>query len=74
MESHAAMSNITFDMMKQFSEHVLDNLYIQGLVQGNVTKEMALETTQRFTDGLKCVALPLEKRPEVCLILLRNGK
>lgn len=60
------MSKITFDMMKQFSKDILQNLYIQGLVQGNVTKQTALETTQKFLDELKCTVLPSNKQPEVC--------
>ncbi|KAF2885664.1 hypothetical protein ILUMI_20515 [Ignelater luminosus] len=67
LDRHAAMSKITFDAMKQFSQDILGNLYIQGLVQGNVTKQTALETTQKFLDELKCVALPTNKRPEITI-------
>ena len=40
-------------MMKDFSEKLVKRFYIQGLVQGNVNKEMATRTTKMFIDILK---------------------
>lgn len=53
LEKYKAISEVTFDMMKDFSEKLLKRFYIQGLIQGNVDKEMAIRTTKMFIDILK---------------------
>lgn len=65
VDKHAAMFKLTFDMMKSFSEKLVTSFYILGLVQGNVTKETAINTSKMLLDVLKCEPLQPQYFPKV---------
>lgn len=62
---YRAISNISFDEFIQFSEQFLNALHIQGLIQGNMTEDTAVETNKNLLSMLNCQTLPLEKIVEV---------
>jgi len=54
MEKHKAVSSITIDMVKSFAEQFLQSskIFVQGLVQGNVTEEEAMKMHSLVLDIL----------------------
>ena len=54
MEKHQAVSGITIEMVKTFTKRFLQssNIYVQGLVQGNVTEEEAISMHTLVLDAL----------------------
>lgn len=61
------MNSITFEMMRDYCKHVVDKLYIQALVQGNVDAQVATSTVQNFANILKCQSINKKKLRKVCL-------
>jgi secreted Zn-dependent insulinase-like peptidase len=56
--------------VQKLAEDVLSRVYIQTLVHGNLTKEVAIDLQQTLEDILKPAALPeAERTPEVSLVL-----
>lgn len=62
-----ALDEVTYDKVTNFLPQLLSKLYIEGLVYGNITKQKALEMTERMETILKEQAgtrelLPSQKR------------
>ena len=63
-DKHAAISGIDYSQFLNFAKHFADHLYVQCLVQGNMTKE---DTVTIITEGikiLKCGPLLPNTMPE----------
>ena len=54
MEKHKAIKNVSLEMVKSFAKEFLftSNVYVQGLVQGNVTETEAIEMYNVVKAGL----------------------
>ncbi|XP_017771798.1 PREDICTED: nardilysin-like isoform X2 [Nicrophorus vespilloides] len=52
LEKREAVDKVDFDMMKTFAKSFLKNLYIQALIQGNVTEKVAVEATQKLIETI----------------------
>ncbi|KAF5289998.1 hypothetical protein FQR65_LT11664 [Abscondita terminalis] len=74
IDKHAAISKITYDEMKEFSQHFLNKVYVQGLVQGNVTRDAALKVTTNFLKDLNAIDLREEERPRIILNQIPQGE
>uniref|UniRef100_A0A1Y1M428 Nardilysin n=2 Tax=Photinus pyralis TaxID=7054 RepID=A0A1Y1M428_PHOPY len=73
-EKHRATFAITYDQMRQFSDDVLKNLYVQGLVQGNVTSATALDATKSLLCSINPSPLGEADRPKIIINELPLGE
>lgn len=64
-EKYNALKKIDFEMWKEFINKYFQCVYAKCLVQGNVTEEMAVETTRKFIDDLRITELPKDQYPSV---------
>lgn len=53
-DKHAAIHNVQFPEFQNFVSHFTDHVYIQSLVQGNMTKEDVIKNVQECIKTLKC--------------------
>ncbi|KAK4875109.1 hypothetical protein RN001_011531 [Aquatica leii] len=74
IDKHSNISEITFDDMKEFSEKFLKNVYIQGLVQGNISSKTALQATQSLLKSFSTTGLVPEDRPKIIINQLPLGE
>ncbi|XP_069674736.1 nardilysin isoform X2 [Periplaneta americana] len=65
VNKHAAMSKIDMNMMKTFARHFVERLYIQSLVQGNISEQEAISACKRIVDILKCGPLLPNTLPQL---------
>lgn len=61
-------------MMKNYCKTVIEKLYIQALVQGNVDAELATNTVQNFASTLKCQSMKRDEQRKVSLKILISTK
>ena len=54
---HNALQNVSFEEFQNFAKFFIKRIYIQCLVQGNVTQDSAIESIQYCIDALKCNSL-----------------
>lgn len=65
LDKYAVISEVTFDKLQLFSERILRNLYIKGLIQGNVPKDVAIATTNSIVSKLSYQRLLPNTYPQV---------
>ncbi|XP_023245125.1 nardilysin-like [Copidosoma floridanum] len=65
IEKHTALCDIDFHQYLQFAEHLMDNLYIQCLAQGNMTRENLLKCVFECTELLKFSKLDSSAYPQI---------
>jgi secreted Zn-dependent insulinase-like peptidase len=68
VDKYNATSSITFDSVKKFAEQFVSNLYIKALIQGNVTKEHAIDVVNNFVSTLNCKPIDPNSYPKVSLL------
>lgn len=73
-EKYAAVSDVTFEQFKSFAEHLTNKLYIQCLVQGNLTQDHALKSIIECLEPLKCGTLQRDERPQVKVFEIPHGE
>lgn len=56
---------MTFSDLKKFSQDFVQNLYIKSLVQGNVSKDHAVEVATNFVNALESASIPSDNYPMV---------
>lgn len=64
-DKHAAIQNVEFSEFQNFVQHFTDHIYIQSLVQGNMTKEDVIKNIQECVKALKCGSLLPNTMPHV---------
>lgn len=63
-DKYAAISSIDYDQFLNFIKHFTDHLFIQCLVQGNVTMEDVIENVTNCRKILKCGSLLPNTMPQ----------
>lgn len=58
LEKYEIVENITLEKLREFSLSYLDNLYIQGLVCGNITEKDAIKLGQNLVQILRFNPIP----------------
>lgn len=58
LAKYHAITNVTFSEFLQFSSDFLKEMHIQGLVQGNISKEIALQANSKIIEILNFVPVP----------------
>lgn len=64
-DKHAAIRNVEFSEFQNFVKHFTDHIYIQCLVQGNMTKEDVIKNVQECVKALKCGPLLPNTMPQM---------
>lgn len=54
VDKHAAISGIDFDKLRTFAKQFVDHIYVQCLVQGNITEEDVIKNAKNIIEILKC--------------------
>ncbi|KYQ51364.1 Nardilysin [Trachymyrmex zeteki] len=54
VEKHTVLSNVNFKEFRRFVKSFTDHLYVQCLVQGNITQDDAIETIQHCLKIINC--------------------
>nr|XP_033337586.1 nardilysin-like isoform X2 [Megalopta genalis] len=62
---HMAISDVEFQEFKHFAEHLTDHIYIQSLVQGNMSKDEVVKNVNNFVGILKCGPLLPNTMPQI---------
>ncbi|XP_018350450.1 PREDICTED: nardilysin-like [Trachymyrmex septentrionalis] len=57
VDMHNALQNVSFEEFRNFVKCFTNRLYIQCLVQGNITQDEAIESMQQCIETLKCNSL-----------------
>ncbi|XP_076299943.1 nardilysin [Lasioglossum baleicum] len=70
---HMALGNVEFDEFQNFVKHLTDHVYIQSLVQGNMTKDDVVKNVQSFVDTLKCGPLLPDTMPQIRVTQIPMG-
>lgn len=65
VDKHAATSKITLTAMKSFARYFVEHLYIQSLVQGNISEQQAVDACNKIMHTLKCAPLPPNTLPQL---------
>lgn len=65
MEKYDALKTITFDMVKKYVKDYFKCLYVKGLVQGNVSQDIAVKTLENFVKTLKITEFSQDLYPKV---------
>ncbi|XP_014476747.1 PREDICTED: nardilysin-like isoform X2 [Dinoponera quadriceps] len=63
LEKHSALQDVSFDDLLEFVRSYTSQLYIQCLVQGNMTQAYVVEKIRECFEILQCKPLPSELRP-----------
>eukprot|EP00092_Neocalanus_flemingeri_P030811 GFUD01033465.1.p1 GENE.GFUD01033465.1~~GFUD01033465.1.p1 ORF type:complete len:1104 (+),score=409.71 GFUD01033465.1:45-3356(+) len=59
-DKHNTVRQLSLEQVTQFAEQFLGQIYIQGLVQGNMTADQAREVDNMLRTKLKCSPLPAD--------------
>ncbi|XP_071572686.1 nardilysin [Temnothorax nylanderi] len=65
VDTHAALRNTNFEDFQDFVKIFTDQLYIQCLVQGNMTQDAAIESVQQCIKIINCGPLLSDTIPQV---------
>ncbi|XP_018350448.1 PREDICTED: nardilysin-like [Trachymyrmex septentrionalis] len=57
VDMHNALRNVSFEEFQNFAKCFTNRLYIQHLIQGNITQDAAIESMQQCFEALKCDSL-----------------
>nr|CAD7600575.1 unnamed protein product [Timema genevievae] len=74
VDKHTMCHKIDLQMMKSFSKQLLEQLYIQSLVQGNVLEQDALDACSNIVDILKFGLLLPNSRPQMRVVKVPLGE
>lgn len=74
IEKYTAMSNISFEDIKDYINRFQKSLYLKSLVQGNVDQVTAYEVTQAFIKSVNFTELKKEDIPKFTVMKLNNGE
>ncbi|XP_076237531.1 nardilysin [Calliopsis andreniformis] len=73
MDRHVAISNVEFHEFQNFVRYFMDHVYIQCLVQGNMTKEDVIKNVHECVQSLKCGPLLPNTMPQIRVAQLPMG-
>ncbi|XP_015592336.1 nardilysin isoform X2 [Cephus cinctus] len=73
VDKHAAISSIEFRHFQTFAKHFTDHIYIQCLVQGNMTKEDVIKNGHSCVEILKCGPLLPNTLPQLRITQIPLG-
>lgn len=65
IDKHAAISGIEYEKFKNFAKSFADHIYIQCLVQGNMTKDDVIVNTKKCVEILNCRPLLPNTMPQL---------
>ncbi|KYN03878.1 Nardilysin [Cyphomyrmex costatus] len=65
VDTHTALRGINFEEFQNFVKDFTDNLYIQCLVQGNMTQDAAMKTVLKCVEIINCGPLLYSMLPEM---------
>lgn len=65
VDKYAATSKIMLTAMKSFAKSFMEHLYIQSLVQGNISEQQAVDACNKIVHILKCAPLLHSVLPQV---------
>ncbi|KZC14573.1 Nardilysin [Dufourea novaeangliae] len=65
IDKHAAINDVDFHEFQNFVKCFTDHIYIQTLVQGNMTKEDVVRNVHEFVKTLKCGSLLPNTMPQI---------
>jgi len=65
VDKHSATSKIMLTAMKSFARSFVEHLYIQSLVQGNISEQQAVDACNKIVHILKCAPLLPSTLPQV---------
>lgn len=65
IDKYSAICDIDFDKFKSFVKSFTDYLFIQCLVQGNITQDAAISNVQQCIKILKCKPLLPDTMPQI---------
>ncbi|KYN14348.1 Nardilysin, partial [Trachymyrmex cornetzi] len=57
VDMHNALQNVSFEEFQNFAKFFTNRLYIQCLVQGNITQDAAVNSMRQCVETLKCDSL-----------------
>lgn len=73
-DKYNTVNDVTMEDVAAFADKFLSQLYIQCLVQGNISKEDALEVCSNIVSTLNCKPLPSELIPETRVMQIPHGE
>lgn len=74
IQKEEALNDISCESLKSFILQYLGSLFIQCLIQGNISKEEAIELSLIVKNGLPCEPISYENIPEIRVHQLPNGE
>lgn len=74
LQKEEALNDISCEKLKSFISQYLGNLFIQCLIQGNISKEDAIELSLIVKNGLSCEPVSHENIPEIRVHQLPYGE
>ncbi|EFN75483.1 Nardilysin [Harpegnathos saltator] len=73
IQKHTAIRDVTFGDLLEFVKSYLSHLYIQCLVQGNMTQNDVVEKIREPVGMFQCESLELSKKPQPRIMQLPVG-
>lgn len=74
IEKHSTVKKISYDMMKTFAEKLFCNVFLQALVVGNTSNEIAYKCTKKILELLNPKSLKLNQFPLIKGVELPQGE
>lgn len=74
VDKHAATSKITLTAMKSFARSFVEHLYIQSLVQGNISELQAVDACYKIVHILKCAPPLPSALPQLRVLQIPLGE
>ncbi|XP_018310444.1 nardilysin-like [Mycetomoellerius zeteki] len=73
IDIHTALCDINFEEFRDFVKSFTDHLYIQCLVQGNMTQDAVIETILQYIEIINCGLLSFGMIPQTKVIQIPLG-
>ena len=73
-DKYNTVNDVTMEAVASFADKFLDQLYVQCLVQGNISKDDALEVCSNVVNTLKCKPLSPELIPQTRVMQIPHGE
>jgi secreted Zn-dependent insulinase-like peptidase len=74
VDKYNIVCSITMDSMKKFSEEFISTLYVKALVQGNVTREHAINVVKNFVSTINCKPISSSSYPKFRVCQIPKGE
>lgn len=74
VDKYKALADVTYESFRSFSLNCYQYLYIQSLIQGNISKENAIKICNDLREILQCKALLPNTAPEIRVCQLPIGE